>query len=57
MFLFVLTWRLPHFQDKGWKGWGEVSYGGYQCVKRAKAADFLVTSLYFSFRDSYYGFP
>ncbi|KAL3349029.1 hypothetical protein AABB24_022264 [Solanum stoloniferum] len=31
-------------KDKGWKGWGEISYGGYQCVKRAKAADFLVRS-------------
>ncbi|XP_059312672.1 uncharacterized protein LOC132063922 isoform X3 [Lycium ferocissimum] len=29
-------------KDKGWKGWGEISYGGYQCVKRAKAAEFLV---------------
>ncbi|XAR63091.1 hypothetical protein NMG60_11022910 [Bertholletia excelsa] len=25
----------------GWRGWGEISYGGYQCVKRAEAADFL----------------
>ncbi|PHT40567.1 hypothetical protein CQW23_19421 [Capsicum baccatum] len=31
-------------KDKGWKGWGEISYGGYLCVKRAKAADFLVRS-------------
>ncbi|KAL3381315.1 hypothetical protein AABB24_001441 [Solanum stoloniferum] len=31
-------------KDKGWKGWGEISYGGYECVKRAKAADFLVRS-------------
>lgn len=31
-------------KDKGWKGWGEISYGGFQCVKRAKAADFLVRS-------------
>ncbi|KAJ6334884.1 hypothetical protein OIU78_011682 [Salix suchowensis] len=26
----------------GWKGWGEISYGGYECVKRAKAAEYLV---------------
>ncbi|KAF5744361.1 hypothetical protein HS088_TW08G00964 [Tripterygium wilfordii] len=31
-------------KDCGWKGWGEISYGGYECVKRAKAADFLVRS-------------
>ncbi|XP_060218643.1 uncharacterized protein LOC132645592 isoform X2 [Lycium barbarum] len=31
-------------KDKGWKGWGEISYGGYQCVNRAKAAEFLVRS-------------
>lgn len=29
-------------QDCGWKGWGEISYGGHECVKRAKAAEFLV---------------
>uniref|UniRef100_A0A6N2L8A6 Uncharacterized protein n=1 Tax=Salix viminalis TaxID=40686 RepID=A0A6N2L8A6_SALVM len=28
----------------GWKGWGEISYGGYECVKRAKAAEYLVRS-------------
>uniref|UniRef100_A0A1D1XFU6 Uncharacterized protein n=1 Tax=Anthurium amnicola TaxID=1678845 RepID=A0A1D1XFU6_9ARAE len=28
----------------GWKGWGEISYGGYGCVKRAEAAIFLVRS-------------
>ncbi|KAK8487101.1 hypothetical protein V6N11_084447 [Hibiscus sabdariffa] len=28
----------------GWKGWGEISYGGYECVKRAKTAEFLVRS-------------
>ncbi|KAJ6808446.1 uncharacterized protein M6B38_167080 [Iris pallida] len=28
----------------GWKGWGEISYGGYGCVRRAEAADFLVRS-------------
>ncbi|KAF9600016.1 hypothetical protein IFM89_002489 [Coptis chinensis] len=31
-------------QDCGWKGWGEISYGGYECVKRAEAAEFLVRS-------------
>ncbi|CAN6461780.1 unnamed protein product [Victoria cruziana] len=29
-------------EDCGWKGWGEISYGGYACVKRAEAADLLV---------------
>ncbi|KAL3814850.1 hypothetical protein ACJIZ3_016118 [Penstemon smallii] len=29
-------------KDSGWKGWGEISYGGYKSVQRAKAADFLV---------------
>ncbi|KAE8662486.1 disease resistance protein RPP13 [Hibiscus syriacus] len=27
----------------GWKGWSEISYGGYECVKRAKAAEFLAS--------------
>lgn len=31
-------------KDCGWKGWGEISYGGYECVQRAKAAEFLVRS-------------
>ncbi|XVF73231.1 hypothetical protein PTKIN_Ptkin12aG0184900 [Pterospermum kingtungense] len=31
-------------KDCGWKGWGEISYGGYECVERAKAAEFLVRS-------------
>uniref|UniRef100_A0A5B6YVI6 Uncharacterized protein n=1 Tax=Davidia involucrata TaxID=16924 RepID=A0A5B6YVI6_DAVIN len=31
-------------KDCGWKGWGEISYGGYECVKRANAAEFLVRS-------------
>ncbi|XP_054783650.1 uncharacterized protein LOC129290746 isoform X2 [Prosopis cineraria] len=31
-------------KECGWKGWGEISYGGYECVKRAKAAEFLVRS-------------
>ncbi|KAL2478785.1 hypothetical protein Fot_47799 [Forsythia ovata] len=29
-------------KDSGWKGWGEISYGGYESVKRAQAAEFLV---------------
>lgn len=31
-------------KHRGWKGWGEISYGGYECVKRAKAAELLVRS-------------
>ncbi|KAF3441318.1 hypothetical protein FNV43_RR15231 [Rhamnella rubrinervis] len=31
-------------KDCGWKGWGEISYGGCKCVQRAKAAEFLVRS-------------
>ncbi|KAJ6334885.1 hypothetical protein OIU78_011682 [Salix suchowensis] len=31
-------------KECGWKGWGEISYGGYECVKRAKAAEYLVRS-------------
>ncbi|CAK7348057.1 unnamed protein product [Dovyalis caffra] len=31
-------------KDCGWKGWGEISYGGCECVKRAKAAEYLVRS-------------
>ncbi|KAK4788655.1 hypothetical protein SAY86_019974 [Trapa natans] len=31
-------------RDIGWKGWGEISYGGFQCVNRAKAAEFMVRS-------------
>ncbi|XP_058008371.1 uncharacterized protein LOC110644571 isoform X4 [Hevea brasiliensis] len=30
--------------DCGWKGWGEISYGGHECVTRAKAAEYLVRS-------------
>ncbi|KAJ3682134.1 hypothetical protein LUZ60_014707 [Juncus effusus] len=30
--------------DCGWKGWGEISYGGLGCIKRAQAAEFLVRS-------------
>jgi hypothetical protein len=29
-------------QHCGWKGWGEVSYGGSSCIERAAAADHLV---------------
>ncbi|XP_022147383.1 uncharacterized protein LOC111016330 isoform X1 [Momordica charantia] len=29
-------------KDCGWKGWGEISYGGRECVLRAKAAEYLV---------------
>ncbi|KAK6142822.1 hypothetical protein DH2020_023170 [Rehmannia glutinosa] len=29
-------------KECGWKGWGEISYGGYGCTQRAKAAEFLV---------------
>ncbi|KAM5555249.1 hypothetical protein ABKV19_023243 [Rosa sericea] len=28
-------------KDYGWKGWVEISYGGFECVKRAKIAEFL----------------
>ncbi|KAG9441140.1 hypothetical protein H6P81_016994 [Aristolochia fimbriata] len=31
-------------KDCGWKGWGEISYGGFECVSRAQAAEFLVRS-------------
>ncbi|KAK1267622.1 hypothetical protein QJS04_geneDACA000460 [Acorus gramineus] len=31
-------------KECGWKAWGEISYGGYGCVQRAEAADFLVRS-------------
>lgn len=29
-------------KDCGWKGWGEISYGGSESIQRAKAAEFLV---------------
>ncbi|XP_073151725.1 uncharacterized protein [Henckelia pumila] len=29
-------------KDCGWKGWGEISYGGHESIQRAKAAEFLV---------------
>ncbi|KZV57637.1 hypothetical protein F511_03097 [Dorcoceras hygrometricum] len=29
-------------KDGGWKGWGEISYGGRESIQRAKAAEFLV---------------
>ncbi|XP_047336919.1 uncharacterized protein LOC124940442 isoform X2 [Impatiens glandulifera] len=31
-------------KDGGWKGWGEISYGGHACTRRAEAADYLVRS-------------
>ncbi|XP_057729155.1 uncharacterized protein LOC130944706 isoform X1 [Arachis stenosperma] len=31
-------------KECGWKGWGEISYGGYECVKRGKAAEYVVKS-------------
>ncbi|XP_025612133.1 uncharacterized protein [Arachis hypogaea] len=31
-------------KECGWKGWGEISYGGYECVKRGKAAEYVVRS-------------
>ncbi|KAH9618242.1 hypothetical protein KSS87_001646 [Heliosperma pusillum] len=31
-------------KESGWKGWGEISYGGHQCVKRARLAEYLVRS-------------
>ncbi|WVZ63027.1 hypothetical protein U9M48_012704 [Paspalum notatum var. saurae] len=30
--------------EGGWKGWGEISYGGHGCLKRAQAAEYLVRS-------------
>ncbi|KAL9258615.1 hypothetical protein AKJ16_DCAP17353 [Drosera capensis] len=30
-------------KDCGWKGWGEISYGGYGCATRARAAEFLMS--------------
>ncbi|XP_042398738.1 uncharacterized protein LOC121989023 isoform X3 [Zingiber officinale] len=30
--------------DCGWKGWGEISYGGFGCIRRAEVAEFLVRS-------------
>ncbi|KAL6498816.1 hypothetical protein OROGR_028363 [Orobanche gracilis] len=29
-------------KDSGWKGWGEISYGGHESTERGKAAEFLV---------------
>lgn len=40
-----LLFYIVCFQDAGWKGWGEISYGGYKCVERAKAAELLVIIL------------
>ncbi|GJN07530.1 hypothetical protein PR202_ga25369 [Eleusine coracana subsp. coracana] len=30
--------------EGGWKGWGEISYGGHQCLMRAQAAEYLIRS-------------
>uniref|UniRef100_A0ACD5UN75 Uncharacterized protein n=1 Tax=Avena sativa TaxID=4498 RepID=A0ACD5UN75_AVESA len=30
--------------ESGWKGWGEISYGGQECLRRAQAAEYLVRS-------------
>ncbi|XP_074584033.1 uncharacterized protein LOC141840050 isoform X2 [Curcuma longa] len=30
--------------DCGWKGWGEISYGGFGCIRRAEVAEFMVRS-------------
>lgn len=30
--------------ENGWKGWGEISYGGQECLRRAQAAEYLVRS-------------
>jgi hypothetical protein len=32
-------------QHCGWKGWGEISFGGSLCKERAAAAEFLVCTL------------
>ncbi|KAJ0110526.1 hypothetical protein Patl1_00407 [Pistacia atlantica] len=37
---------VPKF--RGWKGWGEISYGGQECVKRAKAAEYLDQAVEFA---------
>ncbi|CAN8306517.1 unnamed protein product [Cochlearia groenlandica] len=31
-------------KECGWKGWGEISYGGHGCIQRAKASELLVRS-------------
>ncbi|CAH2039334.1 unnamed protein product [Thlaspi arvense] len=31
-------------KECGWKGWGEISYGGHGSMQRAKASEFLVRS-------------
>ncbi|KAL0732233.1 hypothetical protein Bca4012_008442 [Brassica carinata] len=31
-------------KECGWKGWGEISYGGHGSIQRAKASEFLVRS-------------
>ncbi|KAL6981926.1 hypothetical protein U1Q18_023544 [Sarracenia purpurea var. burkii] len=44
IWIFTVGSQHHHCLDCGWRGWGEISYGGYQCVKRAEAAEFLVRS-------------
>ncbi|KAL5981564.1 hypothetical protein ACLOJK_015626 [Asimina triloba] len=39
--VFIVAWQM---KDCGWKGWGEISYGGHGCVKRAEVAELLVRS-------------
>ncbi|KAH7438308.1 hypothetical protein KP509_04G009600 [Ceratopteris richardii] len=29
-------------QDSGWKAWGEISYGGVDCIRRAELAEIMV---------------
>uniref|UniRef100_A0A1J3D3X9 DUF1446 domain-containing protein n=1 Tax=Noccaea caerulescens TaxID=107243 RepID=A0A1J3D3X9_NOCCA len=31
-------------KECGWKGWGEISYGGHGSIQRAKASEFMVRS-------------
>ncbi|CAN1308824.1 hypothetical protein LINPERPRIM_LOCUS27506, partial [Linum perenne] len=40
----MLLRLIPRALDCGWKAWGEISYGGYKCIERAKAAEYLVRS-------------
>lgn len=42
---FLLSLLLMFCQNAGWKGWGEISYGGFECVNRAKAAEILVCEI------------
>lgn len=42
MVIFLVSLGFSRLQDTGWKGWGEISYGGCESMQRAKAAEFLV---------------